>query len=256
MLRQTAGFLEFRHPLLREATYDDLMPDERTRTHGRLAGILQERVDAESHPGLATLSRLAFHWDAAHDLPRTLATSVRAGLLAKRLGAAEAITQLERALSMWDRVPDAQAVAGLPQAELVVLLGESAVEQNDGERWLTLIRTAVEMLGPDPDRLLASRVYSALVPTLRRGDAMSKQEAIRLAIEYAGDSPTEELARALNARSLYLSRHGHFAASAEPHSEPPRSPGSRAASKPKWMAGTSDPSPTSTSAASATRSQR
>ena len=71
------------------------------------------------------------------------------------------------------------------------------------------------MLGPDPDRLLASRVYSALVPSLRHGDAIGKQEAIRLAIEYAGDSPTEELARALNARSLYLNRHAQFAASAE-----------------------------------------
>ena len=115
-------------------------------------------------PGLATLSRLAFHWNAAHDLPRTLAASVRAGLAAKRLGAAEAVTQLERALSLWDRVPDAEAVAGHPQAELVVLLGEAAVEQDDGERWHTLVRTAVDMLGPDPDRLLASRVYSALVP--------------------------------------------------------------------------------------------
>jgi len=215
VLRQAAGALEFRHPLLREAAYDDLMPDERTRIHGRLAEILQAGVDAEPDPGVAALSRLAFHWNAARDLPRTLAASVRAGLAAKRLGAAEAITQLERALSVWDRVPDAEAVAGYPQAELVVLLGESAVEQDDGERWLTLIRTAVEMLGPDPDRLLASRVYSALVPALRRGDAIGRPEAIRLAIEYAGDSPTEELARALNARSLYLNRHAHFAASAE-----------------------------------------
>ena len=215
VLSQSAGSLEFRHPLLREATYDDLMPDERTRAHARLAGILQARVDAEPVPGLASLSRLAFHWNAAHDLPRTLVASVRAGLAAKRLGAAEAIPQLERVLALWDRVPDAQAVAGLPQAELVVLLGEAAVEQDDGERWLTLIRTAVEMLGPDPDRLLASRVYSALVPALRRGDAIGHQEAIRLAIEYAGDAPTEELARALNARSLYLNRHARFAASTE-----------------------------------------
>ena len=215
VLRQSAGSLEFRHPLLREATYDDLMPDERTRAHGRLAGILQARVEADGDPALATLSRLAFHWNAAHDLPRTLAASVRAGLAAKRLGAAEAITQLERALSLWDRVPDAQALAGLPQIGLVVHLGEAAIEQEDEERWRTLLRTAVDMLGPDPDRLLASRVYSALVPSLRIGDSISKQEAIRLAIEYAGDSPTEELARALNARSLYLNRHAHFAASAE-----------------------------------------
>ena len=41
VLRQAGESLEFRHPLLREATYDDLMPDERTRIHARLAEILQ-----------------------------------------------------------------------------------------------------------------------------------------------------------------------------------------------------------------------
>ena len=162
VLRQTARSLEFRHPLLREATYDDLMPDERTRTHARLAEILQARVDSDPDPGVAALSRLAFHWDAAHDLARTLAASVRAGLAAKRLGAAEALAQLERALSLWDRVPDAETVAGHPRAEIVLLLGESANDQGDDERGYTLVRTAVDMLGPDPDRLLAARVYSAL----------------------------------------------------------------------------------------------
>src|SRR5580765_2775195 len=126
VLRRAGESLEFRHPLLREATYDDLMPDERTRIHARLAEILQVRVDADPDPGLATLSRLAFHWNAAHDLPHTLAASVRAGLAAKRLGAAEALTHLDRALSLWDRVPDADAIAGHPQAEVVLLLGESA----------------------------------------------------------------------------------------------------------------------------------
>ena len=215
VLRQSRRLLEFRHPLLREAAYDDLMPDERTRIHGGLAEILQARVDAEADPGVAALSRLAFHWNAAHDLPRTLAASVRAGLAAKRLGAAEAVTQLERALSLWDRVPDAEAVAGCPQAELVVHLGEAASEQMDDVRCRTLLLTAVDMLGPDPDRLLASRVYSALVPYLHRGDAIGRQDAIRLAIEYAGDTPSEELARALNAEAVYLFRHAHFAASAE-----------------------------------------
>ena len=164
---------------------------------------------------MAALSRLAFHWNAAHDLPRTLAASVRAGLAAKRLGAAEAVTQLERALSLWDRVPDAETVAGCPQAELLVLLAEAASEQMDDVRWRTLLRTAVDLLGPDPDRLLASRVYSALVPSLYRGDAIGRQEAVRLAIEYAGETPSEELARALNAQALYLFRQAHFAASAE-----------------------------------------
>ena len=165
---------------------------------------------------MSTLSRLAFHWNAAHDLPRTLAASVRAGLVAKRLGAAEALTQLERALSLWDRVPDAEAVAGRPHAELAILLAESAYYQGDFERGYTLVRKAVDMLGPDPDRLLASRVYSALGQAhVSDDDILGRQEAIRRAVAYAGDSPTEELARALCAQSEYLNRHGRFADSVE-----------------------------------------
>ena len=204
VLRQTAGSLEFRHPLLREAAYDDLMPDERTRIHARLAEILQARVDSDPDPGVAALSRLAFHWNAAHDLPRTLSASVRAGLAAKRLAAAEVLIQFERALSLWDRVPDAETVAGHPRAEIVLLLGESATEQGDAERGYALVLTAVDMLGPDPDRLLASRVFSALGVADVPEATVGRQEAIRRAVEYAGDSPTEELALALIAQSQYL----------------------------------------------------
>ena len=214
VLRQNAGSLEFRHPLLREAAYDDLMPDERTRTHARLAEILQARV--ESDAGLPALSRLAFHWDAAHDLPRTLSASIRAGLVAKRLGAAEAITQFERVLSLWDRVPDAESLAGHPRAEIVVMLGQAANDQGDMERWHMLIRTAVDMLEPDRDPLLASRVYSALALCgFYAADTIGAEQAIRLAVEYAGDSPTEELADALSTQSEYLNRQCRFADSVE-----------------------------------------
>ena len=216
VLRQNADSLEFRHPLLREAAYDDLLPDERTRIHSRLAGILQARVDAARDPGVSVLSRLAFHWDAAHDLPRTLSASVQAGLVANRVGAAEAITQLERALALWERVPDAEALARHPRAELVVLLGESAGEQGDWERAHRLVRTAVDMLEPGTDRLLASRVYSALAySSFFTADSIGAEEAIRLAVEYAGESPAEELARALTNQSQYLNRHCHFAASVD-----------------------------------------
>jgi DNA-binding CsgD family transcriptional regulator/tetratricopeptide (TPR) repeat protein len=214
VLRQNAGSLEFRHPLLREAAYNDLMPDERARTHARLAEILQARV--ESDAGLPALSQLAFHWDAAHDLPRTLSASIRAGLLAKRVGAAEAIIQLERVLSLWDRVPDAESLAGHPRAEIVVLLGQAANDQGDMDRWHMLIRSAVDMLEPDPDPLLASRVYSALALCgFYAADTIGAEQAIRLAVEYAGDSPTEELAHALSTQSEYLNRQCRFADSVE-----------------------------------------
>ena len=162
VLRQTGGLLEFRHPLLREVAYDDLMPDERTRIHGRLAEILQARVDAEPDPGLTTLSRLAFHWNAAHDLPRTLAASVRAGLTATRLGAAEQVTHLERALSLWDRVPDAEVVAGLRADRARRPTRRVGRRHGRLERRYALARRAVDMLEADTDRLLASLAYSAL----------------------------------------------------------------------------------------------
>jgi DNA-binding CsgD family transcriptional regulator len=205
VLRSAGDYLEFRHGLLREAAYDDLLPDERTRLHGDLAEILQAGIDAEPEPGLAALSRGAFHWHAAHDLPRTLATSVRAGLAAKRAGTAEAVTHLERALSLWDRVPDAEGLAGHARAELVVLLAEAANDQGDKERWHALVREAVRLLRPDTEPLLASRVYSALGDCYMLTDeTVSRQEAVRLAIEHAGSRPSEELARALFVESAYL----------------------------------------------------
>jgi DNA-binding CsgD family transcriptional regulator/tetratricopeptide (TPR) repeat protein len=211
VLRSTGDALAFRHGLLREAVYDDLLPDERTRLHSGLAGILQARVDADPAPSLSLLSRLAFHWSAAHDLPRTLAVSFRAGMAAKAVGAAEAVTHLERAWSLWGRVPDAEAVAGHAQAELVVHLAEAVGDQGDKERQHLLTHEAIALLGPDPDPLLASHVYSTLGWCfLSTEDGAEAQEALQRAVEYAGDRPTEELSRALNAQSNYDLWHEAF----------------------------------------------
>src|ERR1700748_1756258 len=67
----------FRHALLREAVYADLMPGERTRLHARLAGLLADV------PGAA--AELAHHSMASHDIPGAFAASVRARAPAERL---------------------------------------------------------------------------------------------------------------------------------------------------------------------------
>jgi DNA-binding CsgD family transcriptional regulator/tetratricopeptide (TPR) repeat protein len=216
LLRGTGDSLAFWHGLLREAVYDDLLPDERTRLHGEVAGILQARVDTDPQPGLGALSRLAFHWSAARDLPRALEASVRAGHAARMVNAAEQVTHFERALSLWDRVPDAEAVAGRTGIELTVLLGEAAMQQQDLEGWYRHTRRAVDMLEPTTDRLVASRAYSALgacaffVP-----DPLGAEESIRLAIEYAGDAPTEERAWALVAQTQLHNRNDRAEAALE-----------------------------------------
>ena len=213
VLRGRGDSLEFRHGLLREAVYDDLLPDERTRLHAELAAILQARADADADPGLSLLSRLAYHWSAAHDLPRALEASVRAGTAAKKLNAAEQVSHFERALSLWERVPDAEAVAGRTRIELTVLLGQAAMMQQDLDGWYRHTRRAVDMLEPTTDRLVASQAYSSLafcvffVP-----DPLGAEEAIRRAVEYAGEAPTEERATALVARTQLHNRNDRPAA--------------------------------------------
>jgi DNA-binding CsgD family transcriptional regulator/tetratricopeptide (TPR) repeat protein len=216
VLRSRGDTLAFRHGLLREAVYDDLLPDERTRLHADFAGILQDRVDADPEPRLSLLSRLAFHWSAAHDLPRTLQSSERAGMAAWWVGAAESVAHLERALSVWDRVPDGEGLVGRTKVELVVSLARAVSDQKDLRRWHELNSLAVAMLEPGIDPLVASRAYSALgMSAMHNRDMASAPDAIRLAVEHAGDSLTEERAYALAAQALLHNFNDRFAAGLE-----------------------------------------
>ncbi len=65
----------FRHALLQEAVYDDLLPGERTRLHAAFARTLE--ASAAGDPTRA--AELAYHWYAAHDLPRALESAAVAG---------------------------------------------------------------------------------------------------------------------------------------------------------------------------------
>ena len=74
--------------------------------------------------------------------------------------------------------------------------------QGDDEGWHAHTRRAVDMLEPDTNPLLASRAYSALgFCAFFNKDTIGADEAIRRAVEYAGDAPTRELAWALAAQA-------------------------------------------------------
>src|SRR5262249_56737083 len=81
----------FRHALLREAAYADLLPGERTRLHARLAELLSDEVRLSSVPG--TAAELAHHSLASHDVAGAFSASVRAGHEAERLAAPAAAHQ-------------------------------------------------------------------------------------------------------------------------------------------------------------------
>lgn len=195
VLRAVGEHLEFRHPLLREAVYDDLLPGERTRIHGVLAAAVQERLGET--PGLVELGLLAHHWYAAHDLPAAYAASVQAGLTARAYGGPEAIAHLDRALGLFEQVPHPDS-PDPAKADLMRLLAECWDEQNDPDRALALMLEAMELVDDDADPLLASRVYSSYARLCFELEGQpGHREAVERAIACAEGPPSEELATAL-----------------------------------------------------------
>ena len=71
-------------------------------------------------PQATVAAQLACHWHAAHDVPRALGAAVEAGRAAKRVFAfREAQRHYERALELWDRVPDAEERAGCDRIDVL-----------------------------------------------------------------------------------------------------------------------------------------
>src|SRR6185436_8051560 len=120
----------FRHALLREAVYGDLLPGERVRLHGAYARLL-----AAEPPGRGIAAALAHHSMASHALPQALTASVTAAEEAARLGApAEALEHLERALNLWHVVPAEERPEGVDELWLLRRASWFAGTSGDPER--------------------------------------------------------------------------------------------------------------------------
>jgi len=139
----TEGYV-FRHALLREAVYADLLPGERTRLHATMSSLLSEEQRL-AVPG--TAAELAQHCLASHDIPGAFAASVRAGQEAERLGApAEAHRHYDQALALWERVAEPEATAGLARGKLGLLSATNAADSGDIEHAVYLLRRLRHLL--------------------------------------------------------------------------------------------------------------
>jgi len=86
ILRATAGTLRFRHDLMREAIYDDLLPAQRHRLHVAAATAIEADETIIDPPG-ARWGVLALHWKSAGDRVRALGASIQAARWASLVGA-------------------------------------------------------------------------------------------------------------------------------------------------------------------------
>ena len=102
----------FRHALLQEAAYDELLPAERRRLHRDIATALARRPVGEGAAAAAHWSVLATHWAVVREDDRAFEASVRAGVAAGATFAyAEARRQYERAIDAWGAVDDPEGLA-------------------------------------------------------------------------------------------------------------------------------------------------
>jgi DNA-binding NarL/FixJ family response regulator len=156
----TSESYTFRHALLQEALYGDLLPSERARLHAIFARLL---MAANSREVGASAAELAYHLLASHDLPGTFAASMRAAAEAEAaLAPAEALGHLERALSLWDRVPEAAAVAETDRVELLLRTAMAASQSGEFRRAVDLVREAVTAIDVSVHPLRAAVAHESL----------------------------------------------------------------------------------------------
>lgn len=170
----------FRHALLAEAVYDDLLPGERTRIHGAYAAML----------AAAQLSRpaeLARHALRSGDRATALAASIEAGDRALDLAAPdEALQHYETAIEL---VTDDDDTA----AQLVMNVVEAAVSAGHHNRAIKFASNALaEEPGDASVRARARRRYAFAVATLVGEPELDTWQATREALELMDDEPAGE----------------------------------------------------------------
>ncbi|HEY0581808.1 MAG TPA: AAA family ATPase, partial [Chloroflexota bacterium] len=177
----------FRHALLREAVYGDLLPGERVRLHAAYARYLMERQDERGNA-----AALAYHSLESNSLPNALNASVSAAFEATKLGApGEALRHMEQALQLWDSVDDEQRPAGTDELTLLRKASWAAGTSGDPERAIAYARSAVKLADKQSDPQLSAEVLRRLAQTLTTIDSgeAEARDVIWSAWEKVADLP-------------------------------------------------------------------
>lgn len=152
----------FRHALVREAVYGDLLPGERVRLH---AAYARQFVHEQGKRGAA--AALAHHSMESHALPRALAASVTAAEEATKQGApAEALAHLERALNLWNVVPEADRPEGITEPALLRTASWVAGTSGEPDRAVAFARSALRLTGDCSDAEVAAEAGRRLAKAL------------------------------------------------------------------------------------------
>jgi DNA-binding CsgD family transcriptional regulator len=209
----------FRHPLIQETVYADVLPAVRRDLHARAASRLEATSAAATVTELAGHAvQVAYHWRAAGAAGQALAAAVRAGQLAAAAHApAEALAWYEYALGAWEAAPGAADVAGIEQVTLMERAAETASAAGDNTRAQVLARQVLARISPQSEPVRAALRWERLGRFCwLAGEQGASWEAYEQALRIVPAQPSTARARVLAAtaqslmlRSLHLSSRGY-----------------------------------------------
>jgi DNA-binding CsgD family transcriptional regulator len=144
-LVENEGRFAFRHELTREVFTDELLSSERAELHEAIAETLEA-----NHPD--RVGEIAHHWYESGHQAEALRTAILAGEAADRTGAtAAALVHYERAIELWERVPEPTRTVAIGHAILLMTAAIAADLLEDFSRAVELgRRSCTELADGDP----------------------------------------------------------------------------------------------------------
>jgi ATP/maltotriose-dependent transcriptional regulator MalT len=143
---------QFRHDVVREVVYENLMPGERAELHARVAATMVE-LGAAVGPG-----ELAYHWRAAGRTVEAVAASIEAARATYEAHAySEALGHFDRALALADEA------GALPEAvdrsDLLRIAAETARYAGDNTRATALVEEALRYVDAAAEPMRAALLH-------------------------------------------------------------------------------------------------
>lgn len=199
---EDARWIVFRHALLAEAVYGDLLPSEVSRLHR----AYQRQITAD--PELGSPAELALHAQRAHDLPAALAAGFTAAQeAADVLAPTEALRHLETVLSLWEAVPDAADRTGRDLIDVQMTAALAASRAGQPTRAAALAVAALDRSDPDRAARLTPAAAGYLIEDLREREALHRAERALVVLEAEGPSADRARLLAAYARSALNCDH-------------------------------------------------
>ncbi|WP_308194150.1 AAA family ATPase [Nocardioides sp. SR21] len=205
VLVASPGSYSFRHALLGEAVYDDLLPGERVRLHTQYVAALQ------AGEVRGTAAELARHARLANDLDTALSASIQAGNEAMRVGGPdEAAYHYQQALELLSD-PRRCAQVDLDLSKLVVSAAEALSASGDPERSVKVLAEQIERLPVNAPSSWRARMMSTQAIMIMNTEILDDPVQLSteaLALVPDGDSGLRTRVLADHAR--VLAAMGHY----------------------------------------------